>query len=76
MNEDMEISRTDSKTQSAGCEVVESEAKKQATNGWLESIYENFSGVPVRYLDIFIAVCVIAFAADILVGVLKAKGML
>ena len=41
-----------------------------------ERIYEHFRGVPVKYLDIFIWVCVAALVIVVAVGVLKAKGIL
>lgn len=41
-----------------------------------ERLYEHFRPVPLKYLDIFIWVCVIALVAVVAVGVLKAKGIL
>lgn len=36
-----------------------------------ERFYENFSGIPLKYLDLFIGVCVAAFILLIVVGVLR-----
>lgn len=36
-----------------------------------ENFYENFRNVPVRYVDRFIALCVIAMAVVILLGILN-----
>ncbi len=41
-----------------------------------ERIYEHFRKVPLRYLDIFIWLCVAALIIVVAVGVLKAKGIL
>lgn len=36
-----------------------------------ENFYENFRNVPVKYVDWFIGVCVVAFFAVILLGILN-----
>ena len=41
-----------------------------------ENFYENFSKVPLKYIDIFIGVCVAALVIVVLVGILKSKGIL
>lgn len=41
-----------------------------------ERFYENFRKVPVKYLDIFIGVCVAAFVIVVAVGILKGHGIL
>ena len=40
------------------------------------SFYEQFRGVPLRYFDIFIGLCMAALVIVIAVGVLQAKGIL
>lgn len=52
------------------------ETETAPTNGWLESVYSRFDGVPLRVLDIFIGVCVVLFIAVIAVGIMKARGIL
>ncbi len=42
----------------------------------LERVYEHFRRVPVRYLDIFIWLCVAALVIVVAAGVLKARGIL
>ena len=39
-----------------------------------ENFYENFRRVPLKYIDIFIGVCITALVVVILVGILKSKG--
>ncbi len=41
-----------------------------------ENFYENFSKVPLKYIDAFIVVCVIALVAVVGIGILKSKGIL
>ena len=41
-----------------------------------ENFYENFRKVPLKYIDIFIGVCVAALVIVVLVGILKSKGIL
>ena len=41
-----------------------------------ENFYENFSKVPLKYIDAFIIVCVIALVAVVGIGILKSKGIL
>lgn len=38
--------------------------------------YEKFRGVPLKYLDIFIWLCIAAIAVVLIVGVLQGRGML
>ena len=38
--------------------------------------YERFRGVPLKYFDIFIWLCVAAIAAVLIVGVLQGRGIL
>ena len=41
-----------------------------------ENFYENFRKVPLKYIDIFIGVCVAALVIVVLVSILKSKGIL
>ena len=41
-----------------------------------ENFYENFRKVPLKYIDIFIGVCIAALVIVVLVGILKSKGIL
>ena len=41
-----------------------------------ENFYEKFRKVPLKYIDIFIGVCVAALVIVVLVGILKSKGIL
>ena len=41
-----------------------------------ENFYENFRKVPLKYIDAFIVVCVIALVAVVGIGILKSKGIL
>lgn len=41
-----------------------------------ENFYENFSKVPLKYIDAFIVVCVIALVVVVSIGILKSKGIL
>ena len=40
------------------------------------SFYERFRGVPLRYFDIFIGLCITAIVVIVVVGVLQARGIL
>ena len=39
-----------------------------------ENFYENFRKVPLKYIDIFIGVCITALVVVVLIGILKSKG--
>lgn len=41
-----------------------------------QGFYDRFRGVPLRYFDVFIGLCVAAIAIIIVVGVLQARGIL
>lgn len=41
-----------------------------------ENFYEKFRKVPLKYIDIFIGICVTALVIVVLVGILKSKGIL
>lgn len=41
-----------------------------------QSFYDRFRGVPLRYFDIFIGLCVAAIVILVAVGVLQARGIL
>lgn len=40
----------------------------------MENFYEHFRGVPLKYLDIFIGICVAALILFIVLGFLKGHG--
>ncbi|MDE7245242.1 MAG: hypothetical protein K2O18_14905 [Oscillospiraceae bacterium] len=42
----------------------------------IENFYDNFRDVPLKYLDIFIGVCMAAIVVFILLGMLKGRGMI
>lgn len=46
-----------------------------ATNAF-EKFYDHFAGVPLKYIDIFIGVCVAALVVVVVVGALKGNGLL
>lgn len=56
-------------------EVQDAPARPEPQNA-LQKFYELFRGVPLRYIDAFIVLCVAAFAAVILLGMLKGRGIL
>ena len=41
----------------------------------IEKLYEKFRGVPLKYIDIFIGVCVTAFVVIVIAGMLKSRGV-
>ena len=41
-----------------------------------ENFYENFRKVPLKYIDVFIGVCVAALVIVVLIGILKSRGIL
>ena len=41
-----------------------------------ENFYEKFRKVPLKYIDVFIGVCVAALVIVVLIGILKSKGIL
>ena len=41
-----------------------------------ENFYEKFRKVPLKYIDVFIGVCVAALVIVVLVGILNSKGIL
>lgn len=42
----------------------------------IEKFYEKFRGIPLKYIDLFIVVCVAALILVILMGMLKERGIL
>ena len=42
----------------------------------IEKFYEKFRGVPLKYIDIFIGVCVAVFLIVVLLGMLRGRGIL
>ena len=41
-----------------------------------QSFYDRFLGVPLRYFDLFIGLCIAAIVIIVAVGVLQARGIL
>jgi len=41
-----------------------------------EKLYEHFRGIPIRYIDRFIAVCIAALVLVVIIGMLKGRGLL
>ena len=50
--------------------------RPSAFSNVFQSFYEQFRGVPLRYFDIFIGLCMAALVNIIAVGDLQAKGIL
>ena len=42
----------------------------------IEKFYEKFRGVPLKYFDIFIGVCLTAFLVVVILGMLRGRGIL
>lgn len=42
----------------------------------VERFYEHFRGVPLKYLDIFIGVCMAGLILVVVLGILKGRGIL
>lgn len=42
----------------------------------IEKFYEKFRGVPLKYIDIFIGVCVAVFLIVVILGMLRGRGIL
>lgn len=42
----------------------------------IEKFYEKFRGVPLKYIDIFICVCVAVFLIVVILGMLRERGLL
>lgn len=55
---------------------AENVSQQQVPRRGLEGFYENFRGVPLKYIDAFIVFCIVALIAVIAHGVLRARGIL
>ena len=42
----------------------------------IEKFYEKFRSVPLKYIDIFIGVCVAVFLIVVILGMLRGRGIL
>ena len=62
------------KTPQAATETSEKPDRSQLNA--FENFYEHFSKVPLKYIDAFIIVCVVALVAVVTIGILKSKGIL
>ena len=65
----MEEEKTTSETQKS-----DSRPDRSQLNAF-ENFYEKFRKVPLKYIDVFIGVCVAALVIVVLVGILKSKGI-
>ena len=54
----------------------EKEYRPSVFGNVFHSFYDQFRGVPLRYFDIFIGLCVAAIVIVIVIGVLQARGIL
>lgn len=60
--------------QQISAEAANAEAAPERPNRGLEGFYENFRGVPLKYLDAFIIICIVLLVAIIAFGVFQARG--
>ena len=74
-NDDM-ISADDEYENIVKYEIKDGEEAVKEPERWRDSVYVHFSTVPVKVLDCFIALCVVALIAVITVGVMRSKGLL
>ena len=54
-------------------EETDSVPENEVSNGWLVQIYSHFDHVPLKIIDGFIVICIIALITVVIVGTLKAK---
>lgn len=71
MDEEKTLPQTPEKTE----EKEDTRPDRSQLNAF-ENFYEKFRKVPLKYIDIFIGVCVAALVIVVLVGILKSKGIL
>lgn len=53
----------------------EEDRKDPATLNAFEHFYEHFRGVPLKYIDVFIGVCIAALVVVVALGILKGRGV-
>ncbi len=70
--EDAALETVQETTEDTAPETVQDE-KKQSGGSIFEGIYDRLPDISIRSVDRFIILCVIAFIAVILIGVLKAN---
>ncbi len=49
--------------------------KDPASLNAFEHLYEHFRGVPLKYIDLFIGICVAALVVVVALGILKGRGV-
>lgn len=72
-NEPETVQETAEDTASETVQAKEEQTDKQSGGSLFEGIYDRLPDISVRSVDRFILLCVIAFIAVILIGVLKAN---
>ena len=72
-NEKTPIPETSETPDTAAPETESARPDRSQLNAF-ENFYENFRKVPLKYIDIFIGVCITALVIVILIGILKSKG--
>lgn len=51
-------------------------ARRSESHSPLEPVYQHFQDVPLKYVDIFIGLCVAALVLAVVAGVLKGNGII
>lgn len=51
-------------------------AVKSESHSPLEPVYQHFQDVPLKYVDIFIGLCVAALVLAVVAGILKGNGII
>lgn len=72
-NEPETVQETAEDTASETVQTKEEQTDKQSGGSLFEGIYDRLPDISVRSVDRFILLCVIAFIAVVLIGVLKAN---
>lgn len=56
-------------------ENTEPGSNKTADRRLVEGIYDKLDGVPIKYIDIFIGICCVAFVVVVILGMLHGRGV-